>query len=119
MRSFRNLKVWAKAHAVTMEVYRLTRAFPLEERYGLTSQMRRCAVSIPSNIAEGCGRGTDTDFARFLQIAAGSSSELEYQVLLAHELGLLSRSTSADLSEAICEVRRMLNGLIKNLTADR
>lgn len=78
MQNFRDLKVWGKAHAATLLIYRATDGFPSTERYGLTSQMRRAAASIPANIAEGCGRASDADFARFLQIAFGSASELEY-----------------------------------------
>jgi four helix bundle protein len=79
---FRNLVVWQKSHELVLDVYRISRDFPREELFGLTSQIRRCAVSIPLNMAEGCGRGSDPDFARFLVIAMGSSSELEYQLLL-------------------------------------
>jgi four helix bundle protein len=87
MQDFRNLLVWQKSHELVLEIYRISRDFPREELFGLTSQMRRCAVSVPSNIAEGCGRGSDPDFARFLIIAMGSCSELEYQVLLSRDLG--------------------------------
>jgi four helix bundle protein len=89
VQSFRNLKVWQKAHFMTLDVYRSTKAFPKEELYGLTSQMRRAASSIGANIAEGCCKNGDRDFARFLQIAVGSAGELEYHALLAHDLGLL------------------------------
>lgn len=117
MKDFRKLKVWAKAHRVALGVYTLTVSFPREERYGLTSQMRRCAVSVPSNIAEGCGRRSDADFARFLQIAMGSASELEYQLLLAHDLGFIVDADHEQHTEALVEVRRMLNGLLGKLTA--
>jgi four helix bundle protein len=89
MKSFRGLKVWHSAHQLTLAVYKATAKFPKEELYALTSQMRRAASSIPANIAEGCGRGTDADFGRFLQIALGSASELEYHLLLAFDLKLL------------------------------
>ena len=85
MKDFRKQKVWGKAHDLALKVYRVTEAFPKTELFGLTSQIRRAGVSIPANIAEGCGRDTDADFARFLQIAMGSASELEYHLLLAHE----------------------------------
>ena len=83
MRPFRELVVWQKAHHVTRQLYDVTRTLPREEQYGLTSQIRRCAASICANIAEGCGRGTARDFARFIQIALGSASELEYHRLTA------------------------------------
>jgi four helix bundle protein len=93
--------------------------FPAEERYGLTSQLRRGATSIASNIAEGCGRSTDPDFARCLDIAAGSASEVEYQLLLAHDLTFLDLAHYRDLSGRVVEVKRMLASLIQTLRADR
>ena len=90
MRDFRNLRVWQIAHELVRRIYIEIVGFPREERYGLASQIRRSAVSIPSNIAEGCGRGTDADFRRFMQMALGSASELDYQLLLANDLGMLS-----------------------------
>lgn len=117
MQDFRNLKVWKRAHQVVLDVYRCTASFPAEERYGLTSQVRRSAVSVSSNIAEGCGRGSDADFARFAQMAMGSASELEYQLLLAHDLQLLAKADYRQLSSDVQDVRRMLNGLLKKLTA--
>jgi four helix bundle protein len=89
MQSFRNLKVWEKSHCLTLDVYKCSKSFPREEVYGLTSQMRRASTSIGANIAEGSCRRGDVDFARFLQMAAGSASELEYHLLLAHDLELL------------------------------
>jgi len=86
MKDFKELKVWSKAHELTLAVYGLTRAFPRDEMYGLTSQLRRSAASIGANIAEGCGRRSDGEFARFLQIARGSASETEYHLLLAKDL---------------------------------
>jgi four helix bundle protein len=87
MKDFRQLQVWQRAHTFVLELYRETNSFPREELYGLTSQVRRASVSIPSNIAEGCGRRGDAKFARFCQIAMGSASEAEYQLLLARDLG--------------------------------
>jgi four helix bundle protein len=89
MQDFRQLKIWERAHQLTLAVYSNTASFPHEERYGLTSQIRRVAVSIPANLAEGCGRGGDADFRRFVQIAMGSACELEYHLLLACDLKLL------------------------------
>ena len=89
MRDFKNLKVWQKSHSLTLTVYKSTAAFPKEEVYGLTSQIRRACSSIPANIAEGCGRASEAELSRFLQIAMGSASELEYHLLLTHDLGFL------------------------------
>ncbi len=119
VRDFRELKVWEKSHRLTLEVYKVSQGFPEDERYGLTSQMRRSSASIPTNIAEGCGRGGSNEFRRFLQIAMGSASELEYQLLLAHDLGLLKTSHHDTLSTDVCEIKRMLTGLIKKLSSDR
>ncbi len=119
MKDFRKLSVWKKAHDLTLAIYRSTRGFPREEQYGLTSQLRRGSMSIGSNIAEGCGRGTDADFARCLQIAMGSASEVEYQLLLAHDLALLDDIAYEGLLAGCTEVKRMLSGLIRTLTADR
>ena len=118
MRAFRELVVWQKAHHLTINVYRITKSFPRDELYGLTSQMRRSAASVGANIAEGCGRGTPRDFARFVQVALGSASELENQLLLARDLGLISTSTHADLDKSVTDVKRMLTGLLRRLTAD-
>jgi four helix bundle protein len=90
MKNFRDLNVWEKSHGLALQVYRATADFPAKEVYGLTSQIRRAAASIPGNIAEGCGRNGDAELARFLQIAVGSASELEYHLLLAHDLGMLN-----------------------------
>ena len=92
MQSFRNLKVWEKAHSVTLDIYIVTRAFPREEIYGLTSQMLRASASIGANIAEGSCRKGDAEFGRFLQIAMGSASELEYHLLLARDLKVIRMS---------------------------
>jgi four helix bundle protein len=119
MKDFRHLQVWEKSHQLTLAVYRATVSFPAEERYGLTSQLRRGATSVASNIAEGCGRATDPDFARCLDIAAGSASEVEYQLLLAHDLEILHSQPHQDLSARVIEVKRMLSALIQTLRADR
>jgi four helix bundle protein len=119
LKDFRKQKVWQKAHDLALKVYRVTEAFPKTELFGLTSQMRRAGVSIPANIAEGCGRDTDADFARFLQIAMGSASELEYHLLLAHDLGFLSDPDYERLNNKTAEVKPMLTSFIKKLKADR
>ena len=115
MKDFRDLKVWEKAHEMTLAVYKATSRFPAEERFGLTSQMRRACVSIPSNIAEGCGKDGDKDFKRFLQIAMGSGSEVEYQFLLARDLEYLDAQSYQLLNTRIIEVKRMLASLINKL----
>ena len=115
---FRKLFVWQKAHQLTLEVYRSTRSFSEDEKYGLTAQMRRCAVSIGANIAEGSARKSDRDFARFVQIAFASASELEQHLLLAVDLEYLSRDHHTKLDANVNEVKRMLIGLSRRLTAD-
>lgn len=104
MQNFRDLKVWSKAHAVALAVYKLTEPFPASELYGITSQMRRAATSIPSNIAEGCGRSSNTDLARFLHIAFASASELEYFLLLARDLDFVATGPH-DILLASCRHR--------------
>ena len=119
MKDFRQLKVWEKAHQLALAIYKETKNFPKEELYGLTSQIRRASMSIPTNIAEGCGMNTDKEFARFLQIAMGSASETEYQLILAHDLEFLSKETHEKLHTNVEEVKRMLASLLKTLRADR
>ena len=118
MKDFRELKVWEKAHRLTVMVYAATLNFPKEELYGLTSQIRRSAASIPANIAEGCGRNGDTEFARFLQIAMGSASELEYHLLLARDLNFLKNPEHEKLANEVVDVKRMLTSFIQKLKAD-
>jgi four helix bundle protein len=118
MRDFRKLQVWQKAHQLTLAVYKVTAHFPRTEMYGMVSQMRRAAVSIPTNIAEGCGREGEAELGRFMQIAMGSASELEYQVLLAKDLGLLGHNEHEQLSEGTSEIKRMLTSFFRKLTAD-
>ena len=117
MQDFRDLKVWNKSHAVTLAIYTLTETFPATERYGLISQMRRAAASIPSNIAEGCVRSSDADFARFLHMALGSADELDYFALLARDLGFLPEVEYDRLVSDIQEVKRMLASLVVRLKA--
>ena len=118
-RDFKRLKVWQKSHELTLEVYRVTAKFPRDELYGLTGQIRRACASIPANIAEGCGRGTDGDFRRFLRIAMGSASELESHVLLTGDLDLISASEQERLLIGVTEVKRMLTSFIQRLNAER
>lgn len=115
MKDFRTLKVWQKAHQFALAVYKATKTFPREELYGLTSQIRRSSMSIPTNIAEGAGRFTDKDFARFLQISMGSASEAEYQLLLARDLGFMSNEHYNTLQSQIVEVKKMLASFLRTL----
>ena len=118
MRDFKLLKVWQKAHQLTLSVYKETAAFPQAELYGLVSQMRRSSASIPTNIAEGCGRYSKTEFARFLVIAAGSASELEYQLILARDLNFLDASLYKDLENDVIEIKKMLFSFLQRLKAE-
>jgi four helix bundle protein len=107
--------VWQKSHALTLEVYRATGAFPGDERFGLTSQTRRAASSIPANLAEGCGRDGNAELARFAHIAMGSASELEYHLLLAHDLGYVQEGEYKLIVSQTVEVKRMLAVFIQRL----
>jgi four helix bundle protein len=115
MRDFEKLEVWQKAHQFVLDLYDATRSFPGEEQYGLTSQIRRAATSVPSNISEGCGRGSDDDLARFMQMSAGSASEVEYQLRLANDLGYLDESGYEQFRDDIQEIQRMLHSFIDSL----
>ena len=119
MKDFRSLNVWKKSHDLTVLVYRVTKAFPADERFGLTSQMRRSSASIPTNIAEGCGRGSNADFHRFLLIAFGSASELDYQLILASDLGFLGGQDHTQLKACLDEIQKMLASLIRKVKAAR
>ena len=117
MEDFKDLVVWRKAHQLTLAVYQRTRLFPKDEIYGLTSQVRRASASIGANIAEGCGRRSDAEMKRFLQIARGSASELECHLLLAKDLQFLAADEFKDLEQKILEVQRMLASLVQRLQA--
>jgi four helix bundle protein len=119
MKDFKELKVWQKSHQLTLDIYKETIAFPKEEIYGLTRQLRNAASSIPANIAEGCGRGSEAESARFFQIALGSASELEYHLLLAKDLGLIDEARFEILNQEVIQTKRMLAAFIKKLKADR
>jgi four helix bundle protein len=112
MKDFRKLDVWHVARRLTESVYQRTRNSPSDETFGLRAQMRRASVSVCSNIAEGCGRSGDAEFARFLSIATGSASELECETIIALDLGFLDQNTHDDLIAVIVEVKRMLGGLL-------
>ncbi|MBN8595493.1 MAG: four helix bundle protein [Anaerolineae bacterium] len=117
MGDYKKLAVWEKAHQLALATYKATRDFPKEELYGLTSQMRRAAVSIPSNLAEGSGKNTDAEVARFAHISLGSAKELEYQLLLAHDLGYVTDPAYQLLDIEVKQVLRMLSGFIQKLNA--
>ncbi len=115
LKNYKELKVWQKSYQLCLDIYKATSIFPRDERYGLTSQIRRAAVSIPSNIAEGYGRKTTPEYMRALYIAYGSNCELETQVLLSGDLGYIEDEEMKKFLEKIGEVERMLKALIKAL----
>jgi four helix bundle protein len=118
MKDFHQLKVWQKSHQLALFLYQITSSFPRAELYGLTAQIRRAAVSIPSNIAEGCGRSGDPELARFCDIAGGSASELEYQLLLARDLKMIQPDDYEQLVQQTTEIKRMLTALVQKLRAE-
>jgi four helix bundle protein len=115
MRNYRDLQTWNKAHKLTLDLYKISRQFPKEEIYGLTSQIRRAASSIGANLAEGCGRQTNSEFARFVRISMGSASELDYHLLLARDLGFLEADAYQHASGTLTEVRKMLRSLLSTV----
>ena len=115
IRSYRELKIWQRSMDLTVQTYELTRRFPSEEKYGLSSQMRRAAASVPANIAEGQARRSKKEFLQMLSIARGSLAELETFVTLSERLGLIRRETSNSLLENCAEINRMMNGLMRSL----
>jgi four helix bundle protein len=112
MQDFHQLKAWEKEHAVVLEIYRATKRFPKEEIYGGTSQLRRSAASVPTTIAEGCGRGTQKELAQFLQVAMGSASEVEYLLVLAKNLNYLEEKSYNQFYENILAIKKMLASLV-------
>jgi four helix bundle protein len=118
MSDFRKLTVWQKSYQLTLNIYQSTSSFPKEELFGMTSQIRRAAASIPANIAEGSGRGSDTELRRFCHIALGSANELEFFMLLSRDIHYLEISHYNKLNEVILEVQRMLASLIQKLTTN-
>ncbi|MEX1288402.1 MAG: four helix bundle protein [Acidimicrobiia bacterium] len=115
MHDFTRLDAWSLGHELTLKVYAVTKSFPMEERFGLVSQMRRAAVSIPSNIAEGAGRDSDADFARFVSMAVGSASELLYRIRLASDLGYVDARTRAELETLAISARRVADRFAQSL----
>jgi four helix bundle protein len=117
MRDFRKYSVWEQSHKLVLELYRLTRDFPTEEKFGITSQIRRAGVSIPTNISEGCGKASEKDFARFLGISFGSCQEVEYLTLLARDLDYLNDESYDFLFSEIVSIKKQLYHLIKKINA--
>jgi len=115
LRNYRDLQVWSKSYALSLELYRLSRTFPREEIYGITSQMRRAAVSIGANLGEGCGRRTNAEMARFVRIAMGSASELDHHLLLCKDLGFLQDEDDKRESRQLIEIRKMLGALLEGI----
>ena len=119
MKDFRDLKVWEKAHHLTLDVYKATSSFPREELYGLTRQLRRCSASVAANLAEGCGKRGNNEFQRYLQIASGSASELDYHLLLSRDLKFLNPFDYDTLAKELGGLRRMLTSLILKVDLER
>src|SRR5215472_572792 len=112
MRNYRDLQVWSKAHDLTLELYRVSRGFPREEMFGVTSELRRAAVSVGANLAEGCGRRTGTELARFVRVAMGSARELDYHLLLCRDLGFMKNDDFERTATGLTEVRKMLTSFL-------
>ena len=119
MKDFRDLKVWEKAHELALDCYSITANFPKHEIFGMVSQIRRAGSSIGANIAEGCGRGGNGEFQRFLQMAMGSASELEYHCLLSKDLHFMDEETYSRIQEKVVEVKKMLSSLIRKISTER
>lgn len=115
MGDYKKLAVWGKSYQLTLQVYETTKQFPKEETFGLTSQLRPAAYSIPANIAEGSGRGTDKELPHFLQIALGSANELDFHLSLSRDLGYFEANIHQNLEASILEIQRMIAGLIQHL----
>ena len=118
MSDYKNLIVWKKSHEFVLKIYKISSSFPRDEQYGITSQIRRASISMPSNIAEGSARGSDADFARFLRIALGSANEVDYLLLLAKEISIIKPEIYKQLSIDIDEISKMLSSFVKKLKAN-
>ena len=115
MRNYKKLQIWQRSHKVTLSIYKLSADFPKSEIYGLTSQIRRAAYSVPMNIAEGCGRNSDAELARFLEFSSGSAFELSYQLILAKDLAYISDDNFQALTSEVTEIMKMINSFIQKL----
>jgi len=118
MQNFRKLKVWERSHQLTISLYKMTQSFPKEHQFIIANQIRRSAASMAANLVEGCGRGSDADFKRFVQIVMGSASELEYHLPLAKDLNLMDEKNYENFAKHVVEIKRMLTTLIKKLKPD-
>ncbi len=118
MRNFRQLRIWDLGIKIVTEVYVLVKRFPNEEKFGLTNQMTRASISVPSNIAEGCSRSSDKEYKRFLEIAIGSLFELETQIIIAQKINYIDMKNSTNLMETIQQEEKMINSLISKLKRD-
>lgn len=116
MQDFRKLEVWRRSHAFVLRIYKISRQLPVDERFGLRSQIRRAASSIPANIAEGCGRRGRTELRQFLHMSMGSASEVEYYLLLARDLKMIDATGHGQAEAELLEIKRMLAGLLQRLT---
>jgi four helix bundle protein len=116
MRDFQQLSIWQRSHLIVLRIYTATQSFPKEELFGLTSQMRRSVSSIPTNIAEGCGQDTLPELKRFLTIATGSASELQYQIILCHDLKYINKELFQELSEEIIQIKKMIYAYSEKLS---
>ena len=119
MLDFKNLEIWKRSHKLTLAIYKATQQFPKEEMFGLTSQIRRAVSSIPTNIAEGCGRRTNAELANFLNIASGSASEVEYEILLAKDLGYITTEQCEEWTREVSEIRSMIATYMSKLTTKK
>tara|TARA_R110001599_G_scaffold151792_5_gene336789 strand:+ start:22 stop:390 length:369 start_codon:yes stop_codon:yes gene_type:complete len=115
MKNFKELEIWQKGHEMAIDIFNLTKTFPSEEKYGLISQMRRSSQSVPTNIAEGCGRNSQKELLRFCSIAMGSASELEYQLILSKDIGFIKTHDYKDTNEKLLTLKKMLNAFMKYL----
>jgi len=115
MVNFKNYKVWQKSHSLVFEVYKVLQYFPKEEQFNLVSQIRRAVLSIPTNIAEGCGRETQKELIRFLYISSGSAHELDYLILVSSELNIIQKETAKSLIDEIDQIKKMLAALITKI----
>jgi len=119
VKDYRDLEVWQRSHKLVLFVYAVTRQFPKDEQFGITSQLRRARASIPANLAEGCGRDSDAELKRFIDIAHGSAAETEYFLRLAHDLGIMSAAEPYPAADKIAQIKRMLGAFSRKLKADR
>lgn len=118
MKDFREIKVWQKSHQLVLNIYKISCTFPNDEKFGLISPIKRAAISIPTNIAEGCGRNSDPDFARFLEIAYGSANEVDYLLTLSKDLSILDNQSYRNVNTDLMEVKKMLSSLVRKIRND-